>query len=58
MLCVQLERFAEDEARAVGFELDKDLKSFGKGFTVIEQVSVPTLGAHYSTLAGATALLF
>ena len=39
--CVQLERFAEDEARAVGYELDKDLKSFGRGFTVLEQVRLP-----------------
>ena len=35
---MQLERLAEDEARAVEYELGKDLRSFGKGFTVLEQV--------------------
>ena len=36
---LQIEKFAEGEVTAVEYELEKDLRSFGKGFTVIEQVS-------------------
>eukprot|EP00891_Asterochloris_glomerata_P009375 jgi/Astpho2/9375/Aster-01644 len=36
-LLAKAERFAENEVRAVEGELEKDLTSFGKGFTVIEQ---------------------
>ena len=35
---LQIEKFAEGEVTAVEYELEKDLRSFGKGFTVIEQV--------------------
>jgi violaxanthin de-epoxidase len=31
------EKFAEDELKAVEYAIDNDLKSFGKGFTVLEQ---------------------
>ena len=35
---VQLEEFAQEEVREVEQEFVKDLTSFGRGFTVLEQV--------------------
>ena len=36
--CAQVEDSLEKEVKQVTYELEGDLKSFGKGFTVIEQV--------------------
>lgn len=38
-MCMQFRELEEDEARALEYTIEEDLKSFGKGFTVIEQVS-------------------
>lgn len=35
---LQFEEFAEEEIREVEYEFEKDLTSFGRGFTVLEQV--------------------
>ena len=38
VLAAQVEEDLEKEVQAVTYELEGDLRSFGKGFTVIEQV--------------------
>ena len=38
VLAAQVEDSLEKEVKQVTYELEGDLKSFGKGFTVIEQV--------------------
>ena len=38
MAFLQLGELAEDEARALEYTIENDLTSFGKGFTVLEQV--------------------
>ena len=40
VLAAQVEDSLEKEVKQVTYELEGDLKSFGKGFTVIEQVCV------------------
>jgi hypothetical protein len=37
---MQVEEGLEKEVREVEYALENDLKSFGKGFTVIEQVAL------------------
>ncbi len=39
-LTLQVEKFASDEARALEYTIESDLRSFGKGATVIEKVCV------------------
>ena len=34
----QIEKLAEDDIRAVEYTLEDDLRSFGRGFTVLEKV--------------------
>ena len=38
----QTTELAEDEARAIEYTIENDLTSFGKGFTVLEQVLTRT----------------
>jgi len=38
LICLQVEKFAAKEVQLLEAGLEDDLRSFGKGFTVIEQV--------------------
>lgn len=40
---LQAEEFAYAEARALEYTIEEDLRSFGKGATVLEKASTPSL---------------
>ena len=52
---MQIEEDLQKEVRQVRYALEGDLKSFGKGFTVIEQV-LPLLPSHTHIVAPSRSL--
>ena len=48
----QAEEFAFAEAKALEYTIEEDLRSFGKGATVLEKASLPSLSLAVPCLSG------